>query len=55
MREARDAAAALEAELAALADGAPLEAFAARAEVARLAEEVRAAPPPARARRRRRR
>jgi predicted ribosome quality control (RQC) complex YloA/Tae2 family protein len=39
VRRARDAVAALEAELAALADGAALEAFAARADVARLVKK----------------
>jgi predicted ribosome quality control (RQC) complex YloA/Tae2 family protein len=46
VRESRDAAAALEAELAAIADGAALEAFAARAEVARLVKKYAPAPPP---------
>jgi predicted ribosome quality control (RQC) complex YloA/Tae2 family protein len=46
VREARDAAAALEAELASLADGAPVEAFAARADVARLVKKYAPAPPP---------
>ena len=46
VREARDAVAALEAELAALADGAALEAFAARADVARLVKKYAPAPAP---------
>jgi predicted ribosome quality control (RQC) complex YloA/Tae2 family protein len=46
VREARDAAVALTAELAALADGAPLEAFAARADIARLVKKYAPAPPP---------
>jgi predicted ribosome quality control (RQC) complex YloA/Tae2 family protein len=45
--EARDAAAALEAELAAVADGVALEAFAARADVARLVKKYAPAQPPA--------
>jgi predicted ribosome quality control (RQC) complex YloA/Tae2 family protein len=44
---ARDAAVALESELAAQADGAALEAFAARAQVARLIKKYQPAPAPA--------
>ncbi|TMA32938.1 MAG: DUF814 domain-containing protein [Deltaproteobacteria bacterium] len=46
VREARDAVAALEAELAAAADGAALEAFAARADVARVVKKYAPAPAP---------
>jgi predicted ribosome quality control (RQC) complex YloA/Tae2 family protein len=47
VREAHDGAAELEAELAAVPDGAALEAFAARSEVARLVKKYAPAPPPA--------
>jgi predicted ribosome quality control (RQC) complex YloA/Tae2 family protein len=46
VRESRDAVAALEAELAALADGPALEAFAARADVTRLVKKYAPAPAP---------
>jgi predicted ribosome quality control (RQC) complex YloA/Tae2 family protein len=47
VREARDAAVALEAELSAQSDGNALDAFAARADVARLLKKYAPAPPPA--------
>jgi predicted ribosome quality control (RQC) complex YloA/Tae2 family protein len=47
VRETRDAVVALEGELAAIADGAALEAFAARADVARIAKKYTPAPGPA--------
>jgi predicted ribosome quality control (RQC) complex YloA/Tae2 family protein len=47
VRESREGVAALEAELAALVDGAALEAFAARAEVARLVKKYAPVPRPA--------